>query len=66
MKELGAYNKYLAMDVSSNNVKYVNYIVLSSCIGQIAYGEPSVSALVSDTPSIEEWRNMFASVGLSW
>jgi hypothetical protein len=59
-------NKYLIMDISNQNVTFINHIIVQNCISKIAYDKPSVSNLIQISPDINGWVEMFAKVKLEY
>lgn len=59
-------NKYLIMDLSAQNTKYINNIILQNCISKVAYEKNSIINLIEKMPNNSVWKEMFSSVGLEF
>lgn len=59
-------NKHYLMNISSGNVKYLNYLVAKNCISHIAYDtENDISELIDSKFNEAEWGTMFNECNLT-
>lgn len=49
-------NKYLLISVSNNNVKYINHLLMSHSLKNIAYHSNSLKGLFCTQPDIDSWK----------
>lgn len=58
-------NKYYIIDISSSNIKYINYMLKESCLKNVVFNQSTIEGLIHDKPDIVSWNKTLDNVGLS-
>jgi hypothetical protein len=57
-------NKYLIMDVCAQNVKYINYMLLSESMQNVAFHNDSINNIFDRHPDLEDWISNLHKIDL--